>query len=94
MNEVHLTGRLICKNNDESELVTQYLPTHIELTNAEPGCISFEVAPSGEPLIWTVEERFVDAEAFTAHQARVVLSEWGRMTADIERDYTVTGLAD
>ncbi|WBU38363.1 putative quinol monooxygenase [Homoserinibacter sp. YIM 151385] len=94
MSEVRLAGQLVCKNADESAPVRRYLPAHIELTEAEPGCISFEVTPTEDPLIWIVTERFAHADAFTAHQARVAGSEWGRMTAGIARDYTVSGLTD
>jgi quinol monooxygenase YgiN len=66
------------------------LPDHIRLTRDEPGCLSFEVTPSADPLIWQVEERFADRAAFDAHQARVVQSDWGAQTKGITRDYTVT----
>jgi hypothetical protein len=42
-------------------------------------------------LVWQVEERFRDADAFRAHQERVRASEWGHATAGIERRYTVEG---
>ncbi|MFJ2618949.1 putative quinol monooxygenase [Glutamicibacter sp. NPDC087344] len=92
MSEVCLSGRLICQNSSESGLVAEHLPLHTELTRAEPGCISFEVAPSDNPLVWLVEERFTNAEAFRNHQARVAGSLWGRVTREIIRDYEVTGL--
>ena len=91
MNDVRLTGRLLCKSVHESELVRSHLPAHIQLTLAEPGCLSFDVSATEDPLVWSVSEHFVDAAAFTAHQARIAASEWGRMTAGITRDYTVTG---
>ncbi|MCL2544195.1 MAG: antibiotic biosynthesis monooxygenase [Nocardioidaceae bacterium] len=94
MGEVVLSGRLVCRSGAEAELVTAYLPRHVELTRAEDGCLSFEVTATGDPLIWLVRERFTDAAAFRAHQARVNASEWGRATAGIERDYTVEGLDD
>ena len=46
MGHVRLSGRLLCRNTAEAELVTAYLPGHIELTRKEPGCIYFEVAPT------------------------------------------------
>ncbi|MEZ5086110.1 MAG: hypothetical protein R2722_07640 [Tessaracoccus sp.] len=39
--------------------------------------------------MWQVDELFVDAAAFAAHQDRVARSEWGRATAGIERRYTI-----
>ncbi len=94
MSPVHLSGHLRCKNSAEADLVAQYLPKHIELTLAEPGCVSFEVTPTESPLVWRVEEHFADSDAFRTHQARVVASEWGTMTSEIARDYTVTGLTE
>jgi quinol monooxygenase YgiN len=89
---VRLTGRLICATDDEAATVARHLPTHIALTRAEPGCESFEVSRSDEPRVWLVSERFRDAAAFRAHQARVGESEWGRATAGIERRYDIHGL--
>lgn len=89
---MRLSGRLLCKNTAEAELVTAYLPGHIELTRKEQGCIFFEVAPTQDPLIWSVEERFTDPAAFRAHQERGASSLWGRMTRAITRDYTISGL--
>lgn len=84
----------MCRDTDEFDLVARYLPRHVELTRAEPGCLSFEVTAMDGSLIWMVEERFVDPAAFGAHQARVAASEWGRVTARIARDYRVSGLTD
>jgi quinol monooxygenase YgiN len=87
---VRLTGRLICASPAESALVAQFLPDHIVLTRAEPGCLAFNVAQSEDPLVWTVEELFADQAAFEAHQVRTGASEWARQTAAIRRDYQVT----
>jgi len=89
---VRLSGRLICRNPDEAATVARLLPAHIALTRAEPGCISFAVERSDDPLIWNVEELFSDADTFRAHQARAATSEWGRATRDIARDYGISGL--
>lgn len=91
MSDVHLTGQLVCKNEDEARIVAVHLPEHIERTRAEPGCLSFTVTPSDDPLIWMVEERFEDRRVFELHQKRVAGSEWGRVTAGIERRYAVEG---
>ena len=92
MNNVILTGQLICRDKDELAIVEQHLPLHIELTRAEVGCISFEVQPTPRSGEWHVEEKFRDADAFRAHQTRVTKSEWGRVTAGMERRYTVEGM--
>ena len=92
MGEIALTGRLVCQDAEESDLVAGLLPTHIALTRAEPGCLMFEVAQTSDPLVWQVEERFESRSAFQLHQKRATASAWGRLTAEITRDYTVTGL--
>lgn len=91
MPHVRLQGQLVCKDADEAALVRQHLPRHYNLTHAEPGCLSFEVQPTADPLVWQVEEEFLDLGAFEAHQARVAASEWGIATAGIERRYRIEG---
>ncbi|MDH6296666.1 quinol monooxygenase YgiN [Agrobacterium fabrum] len=61
---VRLSGFLRCLSEDDVELVRQHLPDHIRLTRAEPGCISFEVSQTDDPLVWRVEELFADRPAF------------------------------
>lgn len=53
---VRLRGFLRCLSTDDIELVRRHLPEHLRLTRAEPGCISFEVSETDDPLIWEVEE--------------------------------------
>ncbi|AUH68334.1 putative quinol monooxygenase [Gordonia sp. PS3] len=91
MTEVVVSGRLICGDDAQTAIVERLLPRHVELTRAEPGCVAFSVLPTSEPGVWAVDETFVDAAAFRAHQRRVASSEWGRMTAGIERVYTIQG---
>jgi quinol monooxygenase YgiN len=92
VNNIVLTGQLICQGDGEITVVTEFLPRHIELTRAEPGCISFEVRQSDNPSVWDVSECFKDARSFERHQARVKASEWGSATASIKRSYSVSGL--
>lgn len=89
---VHLTGCLICRSREDVETVQRHLPAHIRLTKAEPGCVSFEVSQSDDPLVWNVEECFVDKAAFEFHQHRTRASTWWTATADIPRQYEVSGL--
>jgi quinol monooxygenase YgiN len=91
MNTVRLSGLLICASPEQASIVDANLPLHIELTRAEAGCVSFEVAPTHDPLVWRVDEVFLDAESFAAHRLRVAGSEWGRATEGIERRYEVEG---
>jgi quinol monooxygenase YgiN len=83
----HLSGRLICRTESEAARVRAHLPEHIRLTRAEPGCLSFAVDPTGDPLIWQIDEAFADRSAFHAHQARAGASLWARETAGIPRDH-------
>ena len=39
-------------------------PEHIRLTRTRPGCLSFEVTQTDDPLVWRVDERFTDDAAF------------------------------
>lgn len=87
---ISLSGRLVCAGGDEAAIVRRNLDRHIALTRAEPGCLHFEVEPTIDPLMWTVQQRFVDQSAFDAHQRRVKASDWGRATAGIKRDYVIS----
>ena len=89
MHAIVLTGQLICADDAEADIVRHHLPRHVALTRAEPGCLSFEVGVTPDPLIWQVDERFVDVAAFRAHQHRAAMSEWGQATTVIKRDYAV-----
>lgn len=87
---VRLSGRLICATADEAATVRRCLPAHLALTRAEPGCMAFSVTETDDPMVWRVEERFVDRAAFEAHQSRTTGSDWAAQTRLIRRDYRVT----
>ncbi|PWK62789.1 quinol monooxygenase YgiN [Roseicyclus mahoneyensis] len=87
---IHLSGRVICPNAETAARLAGLLPDHIRLTRAEPGCLSFEVTQSDDPLIWQVEERFADRAAFDAHQSRTAASGFAAATVGIMRDYKIT----
>jgi quinol monooxygenase YgiN len=87
--KLRLSGLLTCASVSEAAIVHQYLPEHIRLSRAEPGCLSFEVTQSDDPMIWRVEECFADQSAFDAHQTRTRASEWWRATAGIRRDFQI-----
>ncbi|MBW6507454.1 MAG: antibiotic biosynthesis monooxygenase [Rhodobacteraceae bacterium] len=84
---LHLSGRLICASPAEAARVRAHLPEHIRLTRAEPGCVTFDVYPTEDPLVWALDETFIDQAAFEAHQARAKASDWARETAGITRDF-------
>ena len=89
---VRLSGYLRCATVQEADQVRRHLPDHARLTRAEPGCISFEVVPTDDPLVWRVEEVFTDTAACATHQRRTRASAWWAATRQIARDYSVTGL--
>ena len=89
---VTLSGTLNCANEEEAARVRAALDKHIALTRSEAGCISFEVTPTEDPLVWSVEEEFIDPAAFEAHQARASTSDWAVQTAGIARNYTIQGM--
>jgi len=78
---------------EDIQLVETHLPEHLRLTRAEPGCISFDVTQTEDPLTWRVEELFVDRAAFDFHQQRTRASEWFAATSAIPRDYEITAVA-
>jgi len=83
-----LTGTLTCTTDAEAELVRAHLPEHIRLSRAEPGCIKFNVSQGDTPLVWHLDEAFVDAAAFDAHQTRTKATIWAEKTANLGRDFT------
>jgi quinol monooxygenase YgiN len=87
---IHLSGRLICKDAAEAAVVNRELPEHIRLTRAEPGCVTFKVTVTDDPLCWQVAETFCDRAAFEAHQARTRASAWFAATSVITREFTQT----
>jgi len=85
-----LTGRLICTDNTQLEIVRTHLPEHIRLTRLEPGCEHFEVTQSSDPMVWELHERFATRADFETHQARTKASHWGQVSGGIARDYQIS----
>jgi quinol monooxygenase YgiN len=90
MGIVRLSGQLLCATDADAALVEAHVPTHIALSRAEPGCITFDVVQTADPLIWQVDESFTDQAAFDAHQTRTRASAWFALSAHIPRQFTVT----
>ena len=88
---IHVTGTLACTTIAQADTVCSHLPDHIRLSRAEPGCLTFNVEPTENPLVWRLDESFVDRAAFEAHQSRTRASAWFKATADLTRDFVVTG---
>jgi (4S)-4-hydroxy-5-phosphonooxypentane-2,3-dione isomerase len=90
MPKITLKGHILVPSSDLAAVLAA-LPTHIELTRQEAGCVCFEVAQDPDAKrCFIVYEAFVDRAAFEAHQLRVKLSEWGRVAASAQRHYQVT----
>lgn len=93
MSHAILKGFIIVPPNDLAA-VKDELDNHIQLTRAETGCLIFEVTQDQlNPCRFDVCEEFAEQAAFQAHQARVKSSRWGEITVNVERHYTVTGIA-
>lgn len=75
---------------DRRAAVAAALPAHIDLTRAEPGCLSFDVTEDPDrPGRYNVAERFATRPDFDAHQKRAAQSPWAEITAGIKRHYTI-----
>ena len=66
-----------------------HMTVHIALTRAEPGCLTFTIVQTANPLVWQVDEAFADQAAFDTHQTRTRASDWYRLTAHIERRFII-----
>nr|WP_299480368.1 antibiotic biosynthesis monooxygenase [Cypionkella sp.] len=71
-----------------------HVTLHTELSRAEPGCLSFEVTPTDDPMMWEVMESFRTQDDFNAHQTRTRASKWFEATRGILRDFRVEDLRD
>ncbi len=88
MAKVYLDGLLVAHSAAEHALVDLYLEEHIALTRAEPGCLKFEVTEDpNDRNKFHVSEIFDSEEAFDAHQERAKASEWGQVSAPLERRF-------
>lgn len=91
---IRLRGQLICLSDAEAQAVRQHLAEHVRLTRAEPGCLTFDISPTDDPLIWEVMEAFRDRASFDAHQTRTRSSDWFAATKGILRDFRLEELGD
>ena len=91
---IRLRGQLICATSEESAAVQAHVAEHTRLSRAEPGCLSFEVTPTDDPLRWEVLETFRTQTDFNAHQARTRASDWFDATHNILRDFRVEAIGD
>lgn len=91
MPKVILSGHIIVPPSDLAA-IRQALPQHIAATQAEPGCLVFQVKEDQtQHGRFSVYEEFIDQAAFDAHQKRSQSSNWGQVSQNIERHYTLQG---
>ena len=91
---VRLKGHLICLTEDEAATVRHLRPDHLAATRAEPGCLSFDILDTDDPLIFEVVEAFRDRPGFDAHQSRTRDSAWFAATRTILRNFRIEELGD
>ena len=91
---IRLTGHLLCASAEELAIVQAHVGEHIRLTQQEPGCLSFEVVQTEDPMVWEVRETFRTHADFDAHQIRTRASEWFAQSKDIARAFRVEEIAD
>ena len=85
---VRVTGTLTCGTPAEVAVVEAYLPDHIALSRAEPGCLRFDVVQVA-PMVWRLDEAFADRAAFEAHQVRTRGSVWFTASQGLSRDFQI-----
>ncbi len=91
---VRLKGQMVCMTPGEAEAVHRHMAGHIAASRAEPGCLSFDIAPTDDPLVFEVMEAFRDRAAFDAHQSRTRDSDWFAATRGILRNFRVEEVGD
>ncbi|MEJ2741180.1 MAG: antibiotic biosynthesis monooxygenase [Gammaproteobacteria bacterium] len=87
---VTLRGYIVVPDQDLAAVIAA-LPKHIENTNAESGCVQFQVSPDKENRNrFNVFEKFKDKKAFEYHQQRTAGSHWAVASARAKRHYEIT----
>lgn len=82
-------GTIHCPSS-ELDQMRPLIAEHVRLSRAEPGCIHFDISPSGhDPEIFIVAEEFVDRDAFAAHTARTRTSEWWDKSQHLVRNISI-----
>ena len=83
---IRRAGILMVPEADRA-IVAALLPRHVAATQAEPGCLLFQIVPDRcDPGRYLVAEHFTDKAAYDAHQIRARASDWGQATAHLTRD--------
>ncbi|MFG1496851.1 antibiotic biosynthesis monooxygenase [Saccharospirillum sp. HFRX-1] len=86
---ITLTGYIDVPIGDLDSLLAE-LPTHIDRTRAEAGCLDFRVEQDpNEHTRFTVYEVFASETAFALHQQNVKASRWGAVSNNVIRNYRI-----
>ena len=89
MTRVILKGYVIVPD-DDLDAINEALPAHIVNTRAEDGCLLFNVTQDvNKKNRFSVHEEFINKESFLNHQDRVKRSEWGNVSANLEKHYHI-----
>ncbi len=91
---IRLRGQLRCLTPEDAAAVARLRVERIRVARGGAGCVSFDIAPTDDPLVWEVMESFRTRADFDAHQARTRASEWFAATANCLRDYVVEEIGD
>ena len=91
---IRLRGHLDCTTEEEVQAIRAHHQAHLALSRAEPGCLTFDITPTDDPMVWEVMEAFRTRADFDAHQARTRESAWFAATRSILRDFRVEELRD
>ncbi|NNE58414.1 MAG: NAD(P)-binding domain-containing protein [Hellea sp.] len=85
-----LAGHIIVPDEDLED-IRRLLSEHKKATLAEPGCLRFDVFQDlGDKHKFHVFEAFKSEKAFQDHKARTAGTDWVKVSANIERFYTVS----
>ncbi len=91
---IRLRGQLICMSDTEAGAVRACVGGHIAASRAEPGCLTFDITPGDDPMVWEVMESFRTRADFDAHQVRTRASPWFDATRSILRNFQVEEVPD
>lgn len=91
---MRLRGQMVCMTDGEAAAVRAHRAEHTRLTLAEPGCLTFDISDTDDPMVFEVMEAFRDAASFAAHQARTRDSAWFAATRGILRNFRMEEVAD
>lgn len=68
-----------------------HLAQHVSLSRAEPGCLTFDISPTDDPVVM---ECFAGRASFDAHQVRMRASAWFAAMRGILRDFKMEEVGD